>query len=153
MKIIFISFRKHLRNLQSIFFFSKFQSTTFIHFIRKFSRKMFKKFDDFMQKFQWFVNFNHEFKHENLTFEKYILQFWILFVETFKNWIDNDKKIQTLINKKKMSLKMTKKSSKKLFAINIRSKKSSFLLTTVEKYSFRKKIIKKPVDIIWRKKN
>ena len=113
-----------------IFFFSKFQSTTFIHFTRQFSRKMLRKFDDFMQKFQWFVNLNHEFKHENLTFEKYILQLWILFVETFKNWIDNDKKIQTLINKKKMSLKMTKKNSRKLFAISILSRKSSFSLTT-----------------------
>ena len=109
-----------------ISFFSKSQSTTFVYFTRKPSRKMFKEFDDFMQELQWLVNLNHELKHENLTSEKYILQFWILFVETLKDWIDNDKKAQTLINKEKNVTENDKKKFKKIIC---------------DKYSIKKKLI------------
>ena len=57
-----------------ILFFSKSQSTTSIQSTRRFSRKMLREFDDFMQRLQWLVNLNHELK-KNLTSDEYILTF------------------------------------------------------------------------------
>ena len=96
-----------------ILFFSKSQSTTSIQSTRRLSRKMFKEFDDFMQKLQWLVNLNHELK-KNLTSDEYILTLWILFIETLKEWIDNDKKAQALISKKKNVIEEDKKTFKQM---------------------------------------
>ena len=120
-------FKEFTQSAVDTFFFSKFQSTTSIQFTRRLSRKMLREFDDFMQKLQWLVNFNHELK-KNLTSDEYILTFWILFIETLKKWIDNDKKAQTLISKRENVIEKNKKTFKQMICAKYFVKKKSIFI-------------------------
>ena len=88
---------------------------------------MLREFDDFMQKLQWLVNLNHELK-KNLTSDEYILTLWVLFIETPKKWIDNDKEAQALISKKENVTEKNKKTFKQMICAKYPVKKKSIFI-------------------------